>query len=327
MNESTGPVRLALLGSGVFVHRAYLPALAEQGDAVEVSVVMSRTRENAERVAAALPGEPDVVTDVDAALARDDVDAVLIVLPIPHLPGAVELALTHGKHVMSEKPVAPTSARARELVAFYAAYPDQIWMVAENWRYEPAFIAAAEHVASGALGRLVTCNWAAHVPIRPGHHYHGTPWRRTGEVPGGLLLDAGVHFAAALRLIVGELESATAAVRSVHDDLPPCDTVAASLRFENGAVGTLAMTFAAGAPWPAQLTVVGTEGALRVGSTSLEVTRDGEVDTVDFGASRGVQEELAAFVRSVRDVAPHRNGCDEALRDLLFIETVLADAL
>jgi predicted dehydrogenase len=318
------PVRIALLGAGVFMRQAHVPALLGLPDAFEVVGVFSRTRERAEEVAASLPGAPTVHTDLAGVLARDDVEAVDVALPIPVLPDVVEAALAAGKHVVSEKPVASTSARAEELLAFHAEHSSRVWMVAENWRYEECFVAAAEAIRDGALGRPVLFDWAVRVPIRPGHRYHETAWRRSGDVPGGFLLDAGVHFAAVLRMAFGELAEARGISASVHPDLPPVDTLAAALRFESGVVGNLAMSFAVAGPWQSELRVSCEDGSLSASPGRLDTTRDGHSSSRSFPYPSGVAAEFAAFADAVRLGQPHRNTPAEALSDLRLVEALLA---
>ena len=168
----------------------------------------SRTRASAENVADAIPYEVAVHTDLDAVLADESIEAVDIVLPIPVLPGVVRQALEAGKHVLSEKPIAPTVAEGKALVAHSRSFADQVWMVGENWRYEGAFQAAAEAIRAGRIGRPVFCDVSLQLPIKA--EYQGSSWRNSGAFPGGYLLDGGVHHVAGLRVLLGEIESVCA---------------------------------------------------------------------------------------------------------------------
>ena len=173
------PIRIALIGAGLFARDAHIPAMQALGDTFEIVAVHSRTRAKAEALAALVSAEVvEVADDLDTLLARDDIEAVDLVLPIPTLPGVIKQALGAGKHVISEKPAAPDVAAGRDLLAYYAQYPDQVWMVAENWRYESAFLRAAEIVQSGEIGQPVTCHWAMHVGMNPNNPYYHTAWRR-----------------------------------------------------------------------------------------------------------------------------------------------------
>ena len=52
-------------------------------------------------------------------LAREDIDAVIIALPISSQPEYIEAALAAGKHVLAEKPIAPDVATAKKLIDFW----------------------------------------------------------------------------------------------------------------------------------------------------------------------------------------------------------------
>jgi predicted dehydrogenase len=317
-------LRVGLLGAGIFAREAHLPALMSLGDRVRLTAVWSRTRASAEKLAA-LAGDGVAVEDsADALLARSDVDAVAIVLPIDSTAEYVERAFAAGKHVISEKPIAVNPDRARQTMEKWNA-TNLVWMVAENWRYESAFLQAAEIVRGGAIGRPLTATWALHLPVNAANKYFHTPWRRTGTIPGGFVVDGGVHHAAVMRLVLGEVDLRTvrANVAQLSADLPPVDTVSASFRYESGAVGSYVATYAAEVPWRCPLCVAGSEGSLRVDRGWLEVTRDGRTETTEVQAHDGVYEEVAAFIDSVTTGAPHRNTPEEALRDLELLEAIV----
>jgi predicted dehydrogenase len=133
------PIRLALIGAGIFARDAHVPALRTMGDPLgdrfEIVAVYSRTRATAEALLPLLPGKPDICTDLTTLLRRSDIEAVDVLLPIEALPAAVDMALAAGKHVVSEKPLAPDVASGRRLLNIYANHPQQVWMVAENVRF------------------------------------------------------------------------------------------------------------------------------------------------------------------------------------------------
>lgn len=325
----SSPIRLALIGAGIFARDAHVPALQRLGERFEIVAVHSRTQASAAALAKQIGEATDasvaVVPTLDELWARPDVEAVDIVLPIDAQAPVVAAALAAGKHVSSEKPIAPDSATARRLIALHAERPRQVWTVAENWRYEEAFVRAAALLADGAIGQPVACHWALYNALEPANRYYQTAWRRSGSFQGGFLLDGGVHYVAALRLLLGEIAEVTGVVRSVRPDLPPADTLAATLRFAGGAVGTLLVTFAAGSPWGTPLTITGTAGSLRVDRGRIELVRAGaEVEVIECGIYNGVERELAAFADAVRLGAPLRNTPAAGLEDLVVMERVLA---
>lgn len=326
LDGSVLPVRVALVGAGNFAQDVHLPSLLRLGERFRVVAVYSRTRAAAEALAGRAPYPVEATDELAALLARDDIDAVDILLPIPVMPDVVGQALAAGKHVISEKPIAPTVEQGRRLLALARRRPRQTWMVGENWRYEEAFQLAAAVVRRGDIGSPLSCTWAVYTAITHKNKYYHTPWRRSSSFPGGFLLDGGVHHVAALRAILGEVESVTAEIRQVSADLPPADTISATLRFANGALGSYSASYAAAAPWPPLLHIVGDKGTLRVQRGFLEITAGGQTWGEECPGMDGAQRELAAFADAVRRGAPHRNSPVEALRDLAVVEALLSAA-
>jgi len=324
----TNPVRLALIGSGIFARDEHLRALKGLEEQFEVVAIYSRSLANAIALAKTLPHAVEAYEDLGLLLARDDIDAVDIVLPIAVQPAVVEAALRAGKHVISEKPMAPDVATGRRLLAAAAELTrasGKVWMVAENYRFEDAFAAAAQAVREGTIGRPVQFFWSRFMNISPQDKYYQTTWRRDNSFPGGFLMDGGVHNMAAMRTIMGEVDSLSAFVTQVRPDLPPADTLSASLRFASGAFGVYTQTFAAHGPWASFAHVIGDLGALRVNPGLLEVTAGGLTTSQNFEIDN-VQAELADFARVLQEGQPLRSTPAEALQDVAILEAMFESA-
>jgi predicted dehydrogenase len=325
------PLRLALIGAGTFARDAYLPSLAPHPDQLRVTAVYSRTLAHAAALTEQIAYPVDATDDLAALLSRPDVEAVAVLLPIAAMPAIIRAALAAGKHVLSEKPLAPDVATGRDLLAHYRAaqqthHPGLVWMVGENWRYEEAFVRAADLVHSGIIGDPLTCSWAIYAPITERNKYYHSSWRRDSSFPGGFPLDTGVHHVAVLRMILGEIAQVSAVARQVSPDLPPVDTLAATLQFDSGAVGTYLASYVVGAPWPPQLHIVGTRGSLRVQRKAIETTVDGTTEQINCSGFDGVEKELLAFARAIRQTEPHLSPPEQALQDLAVMEAILAAA-
>jgi predicted dehydrogenase len=314
---------LGLVGTGIFTREVHVSSLQSLGQAFDVVAVYSRTHEAAAALASQLPGRVQPYTDLVALLARDDIEAVDITLPIQALPAAVELALQAGKHIMSEKPIAPDVATGRRLLSVYAQHPAQVWLVGENWRYEDAFEQAAGLIHSGQLGQLRLGHWIVYNPINPDNKYYATTWRRAGDFPGGFLLDVGVHHVAVLRWLVGEIAAVTAITGQQRADLPPADTLSATLQFENGVVGSYLVSYGLSAPWPPALHLTGEAGSLWVHRQGLVTTLNGETRNIPVAPHQGVARQMAAFAAAIRRSEPHRNPPQQALQDVAVIEAML----
>jgi predicted dehydrogenase len=328
------PIRLALVGAGIFARDAHLPSILNLPQDFTISAIYSRTAASAERLAAAVraglaadqqPAAIAIHTDLAALLQDNTIDAVDGVLPIPVMAPMVEAVLRSGKHLISEKPLAADLPTCRRLIDLHTR-PEQVWMVAENWRYETAYVQAAALVREGAIGRPLTCHLALFLPMVEGSKYFGTTWRRSADFFGGTLIDGGVHHAALLRMVVGEVAEVSAYSSHTSPHFAVNDTLSATLRFANGAIGTYLVTYGWGAPWGGDLHVVGDKGALRVQRGLIELTRDGKTETIPTARFDGVQNEFAAFAAAIRGEITHVNTAQEGLCDVTVVAAMIQAA-
>ncbi|HRW06685.1 MAG TPA: Gfo/Idh/MocA family oxidoreductase [Caldilineaceae bacterium] len=335
------PLRLAIIGAGIFARDAHVPSLCNLRDRFTIAAIYSRTAASAQALADVIttaqgdatdgsPAEPIALyTDLAALLDSPTIDAVDVVLPIPVMAPILEQVLASGKDLISEKPLAADVATSRRLLAAYRDQGQergQVWMVGENWRYETAYVRAAELVRNGAIGRPLTCHMALYLPMVEGSKYFGTTWRRSADFFGGTLMDGGVHHAALLRMVVGEIAEVSAYTTHTSRHFTAADTLSATLHFANGAVGTYLVTYGWGAPWGGEFHVVGDQGALRVQRGLIEVTKQGQTEHIPTAKFDGVELEFAAFADAIQQVAPHRNTPEEGLRDVAVVEAMVRSA-
>jgi predicted dehydrogenase len=96
----------------------------------------------------------EVETSLTRLLARDDLDAVAIATPASTHRALAIAALEAGKHVLVEKPIAPSRSQAEEMVQA-AAERDLVLMCDHTYCYTPAVQRIAEMVADGTLGEIL----------------------------------------------------------------------------------------------------------------------------------------------------------------------------
>ena len=127
----------------------------------------------------------DAAANLDALLARSDIDAVIIALPITVQPSIVRKALAAGKHVLSEKPVSPDVASGIELITEYnATYKPKglVWRIAENYEIEPGYHVAAKAIRDGKIGKVNSFNARVVGYVAKDSKYYKTPWRTVPDV-------------------------------------------------------------------------------------------------------------------------------------------------
>lgn len=231
---TTGGVRLGLIGAGGFA--AFLAdAIADLPGAALVAVAdadPTRARAMAARHGIA------AVPDANALLALSDVDAVLIATPPAAHAGLALAALRAGRHVFCEKPMATTAADADAVLAATEA-SGLVLAVDHVLRYNPLLRAVAGLQAGGllpAVRRFAFENDAADEDLPAGH------WFWDEGASGGILVEHGVHFFDAARVLLGSEPVRVQAIDTGRDG-GPADTVVATAVHPGGALATHAHGF------------------------------------------------------------------------------------
>jgi len=109
--------------------------------------------DRARRVLGQAPGI-DVTADLDAVLAREDVDAVAIATPARTHHAIAEAALRAGKHVLVEKPLAHTREAGQAMVDL-ARELGLVLMADHTYCYTPAVLAIRDLISRGELGEIL----------------------------------------------------------------------------------------------------------------------------------------------------------------------------
>ena len=144
-------LRVAVFGYGYWGPKLVRNFAA--GARTEVVAIADLSPARRELAAAQHPGVR-VVEDVGAALADPAVDAVAIATPILTHHELASRALLAGKHVLVEKPLAPSVAQAEEL-ARLAREQRRVLMVDDTLLYTGAARKIRELIAAGELGRVL----------------------------------------------------------------------------------------------------------------------------------------------------------------------------
>lgn len=142
------PYRVGIVGSG-FGGKVHAPAYKAHPAFEPVAIASPHSAEQVARER----GIPAAFPSLEALLDGADVDLVSIASPPYEHHAAVRLALSRGKHVLCEKPLAINVAQAEEMVAL-AQRAGTVCGVAHEYRFTPARIAIKELVDNGHLGPL-----------------------------------------------------------------------------------------------------------------------------------------------------------------------------
>jgi len=154
-----------------------------------------------------------ILRSVDEALKDPSVQLVVVGTPNETHFALAKQALLAGKHVVIDKPFAPTSAEAGELMEL-AQKQGVVLAPFHNRRWDGDFLTVRRLLAEEAVGRLVT--YESHFDrFRPLPREN--TWKEGANVANGLLMDLGPHLVDQALALFGAPVGITASVRKDRD--------------------------------------------------------------------------------------------------------------
>ena len=207
-------------------------------------------------------------TSYEEMLAKAECDIVAIATPSGLHPAQAIKAAQHGKHVVSEKPMAISLSAADAMVQACDDAGVHLFVVKQN-RLNPAVQLVRRAVDRGRFGRIYMANatvrWS-----RPQEYYDQAPWRGTWEFDGGAFMNQASHYVDLIQWLVGPVESVQAKTATMARRIEAEDSGAAILKFRNGAIGVIEVTMLT---YPrnmeGSITLIGETGTVKIGGTAV----------------------------------------------------------
>ncbi|KVD14841.1 oxidoreductase [Burkholderia ubonensis] len=288
-------LRIGLMGFGFAGATFHAPVIAASGRTQVAAIATGQP----DRARAAYP-DARIVADLDALLALDDIECVVIATPNDtHFPLARQV-LDAGRHVVVDKPVTLTSDEALAL-ARLANARSRVFAPFHNRRWDGDFLTVRRIVESGELGRItyVTSHFDRFRPqVR-------VRWREEAARGGGLLLDLGPHLIDQALALFGLPDTVSATVKTRRDNGSAPDFVHVQLGYPDKDVALHASALSA--IEPARFTLHGTRGSYQ--KFGLDTQEDQlkaglTPDDVEFGGGNppGVLRVLDGDVETERPV-------------------------
>jgi predicted dehydrogenase len=294
--KSKKTVRLAIIGTGGMAngHASRFSAIEGSQVVACCDIVPGRAKAFAEKHQI-----PAFYENASEMLKKEALDGVSVVTQDRAHAEAALLALAHNVHVMCEKPLADNLKDANRMAAL-ARRKKRLTAVNFSYRNNPATQKAAEIAASGALGRIMHVegaylqSWLAASFWGDWRKADNLLWRlSTRHGSAGVLGDLGVHLYDLASFVVGDFASVSCLLKTFDKGvkkigpyvLDANDSALATVRFRNGAIGTLHTTrWATGHANTVSLRVYGYKGALdlnldRPAPDTLKVCLGEDVET------------------------------------------------
>jgi len=258
--------RFGIIGSGM-IAPVHLEAIGALSDA-QLTGIMDNGSGRGKKLA------PDLDTtgsdNLDVFLARDDIDVIAVATPSGLHYEAVIKAAAAGKHCIVEKPIDIQLQRIDQMIEAHRRAGTLLGGIF-NTRYSEAAQLLKQAAQAGRFGRLTFAS-AVGPWWRDQSYYDSSAWKGTWALDGGgALMNQGIHSIDLLQWLVDSpVTSVSGRIATLaHDNVEVEDTGAASLSFDNGALGTIACTTSM---WPGHfrtITLAGSHGTAVLGDNNL----------------------------------------------------------
>lgn len=302
----SSPIRVGILGAGSISDTHARAAQSIPG--VEVAAVYGQ---NAEK-AAALAGRFGAAAydSLDRFLDHRPMDIVAIGSPSSLHAAEGVAAAGRGLHVLVEKPLDITTARADTLIEAADRAGVKLGLFFQD-RLKPDVVRMKALVEAGAVGTPVLASGRVKW-FRSAQYYGDSRWRGTFAYDGGgALINQAIHTVDLLLHLAGPIESVVATTATRLHRIEVEDTVVATLAFASGAIGVFEASTAVHPGYPRRLELSGSRGTLILEHDSLsavDLTPEGETAAAGLlapAAAPAGQAQNAASA-TVSDATPHR---------------------
>jgi predicted dehydrogenase len=316
---TSGPLRVAALGMGWWSD--VLADAAQRSRAIEIVACYTRSEDKRRAFGEKYGCRP--AASYEEMLKDDSIEAIVNTTPNNVHLETTRMAADAGKHVFLDKPIANTVADG-DAIAKICHKAGVVLALGYQRRRESHFRWIKSEIDGGRFGRLVQaeCNISRD---RLGK-IDLSSWRYTAEgMPGGCMLQIGIHYVDVLEMLMGPVKRVSARVAQLVLPGDNPDVANMILEHENGALSNLTASYASASEYY-MMNIYGKEASayydlfsglrhLRRGETKPRPVPTEENDTI--------REELEEFAHCVRNRTKPETDGHWATRNLAVIKAGL----
>lgn len=313
----TQPLRIALAGAGAFGEK-HLDGL-KNIDGVEIVSIISRTAEQAAAVAEKY-GAKHSSTELADALARDDVDAVILCTPTQMHAEQAIACMNAGKHVQVEIPLCDTWADAEAVVA-KAKETGLVCMVGHTRRFNPSHQYVHNRIVAGELN-IQQMDVQTYFFRRKNMNAKGQPRSWTDH----LLWHHAAHTIDLFAYQAGKIVSAHAMQGPKHPELGIAMDMSIQMKSESGAICTLSLSFNNDGPLGTFFRYIGDSATYIARYDDLVNGKEEPIDLTGVAVSNnGIELQDREFVAAIREGREPNSSVSQVLDCYRVIGELAAD--
>lgn len=290
------PVKVACIGMGWWSD--VLADAIKRSD--KLKIVSCFTRSESKRQAFAVKYGCKAAPSYEAILKDRGIDAIINTTPNNVHLETTRAAAAAGKHMFLDKPIATTIADARAITAA-CRKAGVVLALGYQRRKESQFRWVRKQIDDGVFGKMV--NAEANISRDRLGKFEAGSWRYTAEgMPGGVMLQIGIHYADVLEYLMGPIKSVMGSVAQLVLPGENPDIASLILEHQNGARSTLNACYASASEYYL-MNIYGKEATayydLHQGMRFLKRGTD-RTDPVPYEKNDTIVEELEEFAAAVR---------------------------
>lgn len=286
-------MRIALAGAGAFGEK-HLDGL-KNIDGVEIVSVISRRAEQAAAVAEKY-GARHSGTELDEALARDDVDAVILCTPTQMHAEQAIACMNAGKHVQVEIPLADSWADAEAVVAKQKE-TGLVCMVGHTRRFNPSHQWVHNKITAGDFN-IQQMDVQTYFFRRKNMNAKGEARSWTDH----LLWHHAAHTVDLFAYQAGKIVKANAVEGPIHPELGIAMDMSIQLKSESGAICTLSLSFNNDGPLGTFFRYIGDTGTYIARYDDLVNGKEEAIDVSKVDVSmNGIELQDREFIAAIRE--------------------------
>ncbi len=286
-------MRIALAGAGAFGEK-HLDGL-KLIDGVEIVSIVSRRLEQAQVVAEKY-GAVHATTELDEALARDDVDAVILCTPTQMHAAQAIACMNAGKHVQVEIPLADSWTDAQAVVAKQRE-TGLVCMVGHTRRFNPSHQYVHNEITGGRLN-IQQMDVQTYFFRRRNINAKGEPRSWTDH----LLWHHAAHTVDLFAYQAGRIVDAHALQGPIHPELGIAMDMSIQLKSESGAICTLSLSFNNEGPLGTFFRYIGDTATYIARYDDLVNGKEEPIDVSKVAVSmNGIELQDREFIAAIRE--------------------------
>ena len=286
-------MRIALAGAGAFGEK-HLDAL-RLIEGVEITSIISRRLEQAEEVAKKY-GAKHFSTELDDALARDDVDAVILCTPTQMHAAQAIACMNAGKHVQVEIPLADSWADA-EAVMDKQKETGLVCMVGHTRRFNPSHQYVHNKIVAGEFA-VQQMDVQTYFFRRQNMNAKGQPRSWTDH----LLWHHAAHTVDLFAYQAGPIVAGHILQGPIHPDLGIAMDMSIQLKSESGAICTLSLSFNNDGPLGTFFRYIGDTATYIARYDDLVNGKEEPIDVSGVDVSmNGIELQDREFIAAIRE--------------------------